>query len=130
MFRIDDGNHRDLAFVIDSWRQSFWDAPAIRGMARDDYFPAQERRIYALLARPGAKLKVARDEQDAELVLGWALIEAPVLHYVLVRSKLRGNGIARALLEGFIVDQYSHRSRLVTRAPVGWRFTPHVLETA
>lgn len=129
MFRIDTGNARDLAFVIDSWRQSFWDAPAMRGMLRDEYFREQEARIYRLLAHPAAKLKVARDEQDAELVLGWALLEPPVLHYVLVRKALRGNGIARALLANETIDRYSHRSKHLDRFPAGWHFNPFILES-
>ncbi len=132
---ITPGAPGDLGFVIDSWRQSFRDAPAVRGMTPDDYFAAQEKRIYRLLERAGTKLKVARDLLDADNVIGWALLEPPVLHYVFVRIKLRRNGIARDLLAGETISQFSHRSRALCsegstiRVPSGWRFTPHVLET-
>lgn len=132
MFTIDAGKDADLAFVVDSWRQSYWDAGAVRGMLRDDYFAGQLTRITRLLTRPDIRFVVARDEQDPTLVLGWALSSGDVLHYVFVRHKLRGLGMAKAMLDGVPIRQYTHRSQNIRaeRTPKGWRYTPHVLENA
>lgn len=46
----------------------------------------------------GARLLVAVDEIDPDLVVGFVVGLAPTLHYVYVRAQLRRGGIARALL--------------------------------
>lgn len=54
---------------------------------------------------------VAASTQDPDLILGWAIHEGDVLHYVHVRKTVRRSGIGMALLEGLnAVECYTHRT--------------------
>lgn len=130
VFRVREGRETDLGLVYDSWAQSFYDAPAVRGAPRGLYFAGMRPRIRRLLER--GRLLVACDIADEDTLLGWACCEdtAPgVLHYVFVRKDVRGGGVARALIEAAgDIGAYSHKSRGVSRVPDGWIYDPFAAE--
>lgn len=86
---------KDVPFVLDSWIRSCSD------------YPRDSKREWILreLARPGSEVMVATLDEDHDLLLGWAATRADpvrgdVVLYVYVKLAYRGNGIAKALLEG------------------------------
>lgn len=112
----------DIPFVIDSWAQSFYGAPAVKYVWRDDYFKGMHRLIVGLLARKGARLTVASPEGDDETVLGWACREGDVLHYAFVRPQHKEDVSLDTLL-GDGISVFTHRSRAFSPKP-HWRYTP------
>ena len=122
-FPIRPGAVTDRSFIFDSWRHSFWDAPAVRGMGRDQYFADMGRRVEALLDRTA--VLVAHDPADPDIILAWACIEPPAVHYVFVRKDFRGLGLARALvssIEG--LTTFTHWSRGLRSAPASLQYRP------
>lgn len=119
-----DPTGEDVGFVVDSWRQSYVFAGAVRGMDRDEYFTEMGRAINALLARPDVELRVVvdTDKPAGSDVVGWAAFEGATLHYVYVRKGYRGQGVARMLLDGLMIDRFSHRTPQVRSR--GWLFSP------
>jgi hypothetical protein len=134
MILIRDAVPDDVGFIFDSWAQSYWGAPAVAGMNRDDYFAEMRRVIPILMQSPLARARVAVPDDDVSTILGWAVYEeqnhrgqlVTVLHYVFVRLDLRGAGIARMLLSTKTPEAYTHRSRKVDpeRLPKGLAYNP------
>ena len=93
-FTLRLGRPSDLAFVVDSWVK--------RGHHRNERLSDATARVRALLASEGTELRIACLPDDEDAIVGWAVVvtKPPTLHYVYVRKELRGNGIARALLNG------------------------------
>lgn len=129
------GRVSDRGFVVDSWRQSYWRAPAVLGMSRDAFMSEQKTRINRWMGTPGAVLVVAHPVDDDDVIVGWAAAEraagstvAPeVLHYVFVRRELRGEGIARALVGAMHMQApvtFTHWSRWLRAAPKETQFNP------
>lgn len=111
--------------MLDTWAQSYWAAPAVRGMSRRDYFPAMHAQIARLLSR--SAVIIACDADDPDTIVGWACVEGECLHYLHTRKELRGQGISRQLLaEAGALSVYSHVSRHLDRGrvPQGWAYQP------
>ena len=63
---------------------------------RDVFFARHHAVVERLLA--SSSLRVAHLEDDPAVILGYALVAPPTLHYVYVKPSFRRFGIARALL--------------------------------
>ncbi len=132
MYRIRSFSEADRGFIVDTFCQSYYGAAAVRGMQRDDFFPWLKRKVNRMLDM--MDVYVATSENDADAILGWAIMEPTAagwcLHYVYVRPEVRGFGIARELVSraSYPVDRYSHRSRHVRQPPVGWSYRPDLAE--
>lgn len=135
MFVVRPFRESDRPFIVDSFCQSYYGAPAVRGMPKDDYFPWFKRRVNHYCDLMDAYVAVSETDDDA--ILGWALMEPTAagycLHYVFVRggaASARGCGIAKALVAaaGYDVAFYSHRSNGVTSVPRGWTYRPDLAD--
>lgn len=121
---VRDPTDADMPCVLSNWLRSLRhgcsDARRIRSSL---YFDVQRSRIARMLAS-GARLSVAAYEPGPELIMGWACGETGVLHYVYVKKRYRGNGIARMLVEHACGEgplRYTQRmDRIVV--PVGWEY--------
>jgi hypothetical protein len=89
----------DRAFVQDSWFRSF----------ESEYFDEMRRRLRSRLAAQAARSKIliACDPDDADTLLGFAILEGTKLHYVYVRGGMRRVGIARRLLSSVPIETFS-----------------------
>jgi len=119
--RVREGRETDKAFVMDAWRRSFEDAPAVRGADRVHFRSEMERTIGRLFRT--ATVRVACDPADEDTIVGFAVFTGPELHYVYVKQAFRKMGIARQLLEGLGIKAYTFRSNHA-RPVQGWQFTP------
>lgn len=91
---------------------------------KDSYFKHYEQYIKMLMTRPQAQVKLAVLDDDYDVVLGWALIEPDVLHYVYVNRENREIGIAKALLQ----NQFSEVTHLTNMGLKLWSTKlPHVI---
>ena len=74
---------------------------------RDVFFARHHAVVERLLA--SSSLRVAHLEDDPAVILGYALVAPPTLHYVYVKPSFRRFGIARALLDDLArFKDYSH----------------------
>jgi GNAT superfamily N-acetyltransferase len=62
------------------------------------YFYEQPRLIDLILGRTTSIVKVAHLEDDEDAIMGFAVAEPGVLHYLYVRKEVRRQGIARKLM--------------------------------
>lgn len=95
---------------------------------RGQYFVDYEPVVKAILARSQVICACLPDTPDA--VLGWMCIEEGTLHYVAVKSRWRGLGIAGKLLGGLepMPLGYTHMTDHALeklRIPDHWHFRPH-----
>lgn len=130
MFLFRSAKASDLGFVVDSWAKSFYGAPAVAGMQKDDYFPAYHAKISTILGRPETEVHVACLSENEDTIVGWACYEGPCLHYVFVRGSqdgFRRLGLARQLVPPSIT-RYSHRpAKKELKAPDGWTYRPDLI---
>jgi GNAT superfamily N-acetyltransferase len=111
----------DMAFVIDAWRRSYEDAPAVRGAEREWYRIEMTRAIRRLCDK--AEVRVACDPEDEDTMVGFVAFTGDELHYAYTKKDFRGMGVSRQLLEGVPITAYTFRSNNA-RPPQGWRYTP------
>ena len=93
----------DMAFVADSFLESFRTSHAAGLIAMDDWRIVMTRQLGLLFARPGVDVHVAHHPTEAVADLyGWAAVErsqpVPLVLYVYVKQPYRRMGIAKALL--------------------------------
>lgn len=62
------------------------------------YYASYNNFIHGLLTKPGTVVKVACLLDDPDVVLGYAVYEGPVLHWVFVKKAWRGIGLAKSLV--------------------------------
>lgn len=115
----------DTAFIVDTWRRSYEQAPQVRG-ADEAYM----RRAIQRAVADAEKLLVACDSEDDDTLIGWLAASPPTLHYVYVRADFRRAGIARSLLDSFVLTAYSCKTlpgeRRLRLAERGLAFTPRL----
>lgn len=110
-----------MAFIIDAWKKSYENAEAVRHADREHYRVEMPRAIRRLISQGEAR--IAYDPKDEDTLVGFAVFRGAELHYVYVKKDFRGQGIARALLEGVPVTSYTFLAP-TARPRKGWRFTP------
>jgi GNAT superfamily N-acetyltransferase len=64
----------------------------------DSYFSSYQKYIGLILSRPSTLVRLAVLTDDHDVVLGWAVVEGAILHYVHVHKDHRKQGIATSLV--------------------------------
>ncbi len=110
-FAIRAGRPADHPFVFARWVRSYEGSRWADAMPLPLFQEGHHRLIAALLAREGVRLLVACDPQDENTILGWAVLEPGVLHYVFVKEGVRRLGIGTALIASLSRPfRYSHQT--------------------
>lgn len=123
----------DVAFIGNSWRESYYvGGPGVQYADRE-HFKAEMQRVFAELL-PTARVIVACDREDPDTLLGFAAARGSELLYVYVRGgselvNVRKQGIARELIEALDpIRSYAFRTiageRRLKPRDRGWKFTP------
>lgn len=124
-FPIRPARDGDMAFVVDTWKNSFEGSAAVHGADREHYRIEMKRAIRRLCDRAEVRIATAPDDDDH--LLGFTAFaktdDGAELYYIYVKADFRGMGIARALLSGVNVKSYTFRSKSA-RPRSGWAFTP------
>lgn len=110
------GREGDLPLVYHSWLHTLREASPWDVLSRTVYFRGQHAVIENILARAG--LVVAALEDDPDQILGYAVAEPGVLHWVYVKSLFRRYGVARALLAELDLPSpvvYTHKTKWCAR---------------
>lgn len=128
VFRIRHGKPEDLAYVIRTYLFGYRSALAARRLHPDEYRARVRQQIVGILQRPSAKLWIACDVADEDVILGFALLEGGCVHWVDVRERWRGMQIGKLLLaaHGTPLDRFSvwTASLDAARIPATWAYDP------
>lgn len=97
----------DIGFLFSSWIGSYEGSPWAGTIPQHLSTAIHKATIMQLMQR-GMKIVMAVNPDDDDQILGFIAYESsgPILHYVFVKSLLRGEGVAKALLAfaGFSPD--------------------------
>ena len=122
------GKALDVGHILTSWVRSnaktAWAKEAGRCYSTEHW-----RAAKSILER-GAVVLVAHLADDPDAIIGWAVFEPGVLHYVYVRAGLRKQGIARRLLSEWGGSIFTHKPTVPLRLPEHWQFNPYLIHRA
>ena len=91
---IDQMHVTDRPFVLDSWLRSY-EPEGLKGHERAKYY--RNERVVAERCISHGRTMVATIPGPERQIVGWCCMqpgEPPIVHYVYVKSIMRGNGIA------------------------------------
>lgn len=98
-------------------------------IAKEVYFPTHHKRFLDLLGRPDAILKLAVLTEDPDIIIGWALIEPTVLHYVFVKGSIEARklGIASLLIpKDTKTVTHLTKTGKILKAKNKWDYNPYL----
>src|SRR5690349_7490122 len=110
LVRVVDGNDSDHAFVYATWLQSFRSlSDFAKPIPKDIYFPHQHDRIERLLKRAKLEVAIPAGESDRlHTILGYAVTDGALLHWLYVKGNWRRMGIGSELLRGKELREFTH----------------------
>ena len=104
-YLVRDAVSGDLAFVIASWVKT------LRGQSHlslhisdDDLWSGIHDRVHFLFKDASRKFKVACDNEQPDLILGWAIVDGETVLGAYTKKPFRRMGIMRTLLERSGID--------------------------
>lgn len=91
-----------------------------------DNYPAVLDKI---LEKDNTQLKIACLSQDENVILGYCIVEGPVLHWIAVKEAWRGQGIAKKLLAGSEITHVTHLTKVgsLISKQKGWIHNPFLI---
>lgn len=87
----------DEDFLYSSWLHSFRYCLVNLGMGKDEYYRTFHKRIEEILK--GAEVKVACEDSDPELIMGYVVYGQREVYWVYVKEDFRKLGVGTKLLE-------------------------------
>lgn len=96
---------------------------------QDTFFVRYKAVLATLLSKSTLSLRVACLADDTDIILGWAMWDGPVLHYIYVKDAFRRQGIAKLLTAGAKLDTVTHITTVgdELRQRYGWKFNPFLV---
>lgn len=111
----------DLNFIYSTWLKGLrYGNEWFEFITKEAYYTFYHRIIELILQKPTILIKVACLKDDPDVILGYAVSEGSVLHWVFVKSAWRKIGLAKDLIPEF--KSVSHitsiaKSILITKFP-------------
>lgn len=119
-------NADDLDFIVHSFLFSYWGAPAVRGMTRDDYFGVMRPRLKTALGHSRTIVTVACATDEPDVIAGWAATNGNTILWVYVKKAMRGMGIASSLVRHAAPTSYALQSQHIS-VPSRYAYRPDAL---
>ena len=108
MIKLRHATPADLDFVYATWLRSYRHASSFaRKISNTIYYHWHHRIIENAFAR-GATIKIAALDDAPAVIIGYIVVEGSTAHYVYVKGDFRKMGVAKALLEGHNITQFTH----------------------
>lgn len=128
------GTESARSLVYATWLRSYEASSlAAKNIPRDVFF-AEHHKVIDNLMQRGAAVRVAVLPDEPDVILGWAVIEGPVVHYVYVKPPFRKHGLATALLADvqrpFRYTHWTHALRELHPKLEGCVYNPYLLAAA
>jgi hypothetical protein len=95
-------------------------------MDKRAFFEAYDKVLKHILSKPALNAKVACLASDNDVIVGYALLEPQVLHWVYVKDAWRKRGVARQLLASESVAAVTHITKVGNeiRKRKNWVYNP------
>lgn len=131
MIKTDSPRVEELPLIYDSWIRSFRNSPYAGCVVNDIWYETMKHTLDAVL--PKARVIVALPGDDAiRRVIGYVVVEKPnIIHYIYVKQKFRGLGVAAQLLEAATAALEASSGYYTFRTPAskwlesrGWKHNP------
>ena len=96
---------------------------------QEAYFQAYQLVLDNLFNKNGVVVRIACLPEDTSVILGFAVLEQGVLHYVYVKDAFRKQGLARQLVAGTEISSVTHITKPgnAIRKKQRWAFNPFLL---
>lgn len=94
----------DLAFLYDSWLESYRRSDFARRVKKENYFVWHRLMIDQALKRPSTTVYVANYKGEEDVILGYMVTELlngerRIVHYAYVKKPFRRQGLASLLFQ-------------------------------
>lgn len=101
----------DMPFIYSTWlRGLYYASPFWAEVDKDLFFSTYSRVVETLVARSTVVVACLPDDDD--VILGYAVAEGPVLHWVQIKEPWRKQGLAKHLVSGLSVNEVSHLTNI------------------
>jgi RimJ/RimL family protein N-acetyltransferase len=132
----------DLAFLLDSWANSYYQGSNARKIISPEEFHSYHRPIRErFFQKTNTTCIVCSPDDEPNQILGWIGVEqipsGLILQYIYVKSAFKGQGLAKQLIKHAIVTQPVLYTHLTDRAAQimskkydhfrGWKMIPHLV---
>lgn len=104
----------DIPFIYATWLRSYRTDSAIGLSARSSiYFQYYHQVLDSILDAQSTQVKIATTAENSYTILGYAVFQPEVLHYIFVKEAFQRNGMAQSFLESerHHLKFYTHRTR-------------------
>lgn len=118
-------NAGDKSFVYATWlRGLYHGSPYWSCTTAKDFYEIMGRHIDEVLKT--SEVLVISDMTEPDLILGYAVIEGPCLHWVYIKSEGRTQGLARLLLKDKCIKYVTYLTSIgdSIRRKYKWEFYP------
>ncbi len=79
-----------------------------RSIDQDAYFAGYGKVLNFLTTKSGVDIRIACLHDEPDVIVGYAIVEYGMLHYVYVKTVWRNQGIAKLLLQGLELNSCTH----------------------
>jgi GNAT superfamily N-acetyltransferase len=122
--------YSDQSFVYSTWIRGMYYGNSWAGSSKQSEGTFHRRYadvITAILSKPTTTIQVAALKDDDDVILGYAVTEPTILHWVYVKPTWRRFGIAKALIPANteVITHQTHRGK--SFAPKSWRYDPFMI---
>lgn len=99
LIKLRSGTLDDINLVFSSWLDGLRFGNWVYGLIdKAVYYQTQHKVIEYLLARPTVSVRVACLADAPDVIIGYSVFENNKLHWIYVKKKWRGIGVARDLM--------------------------------
>lgn len=130
MVTIREVNSNDKNFIYSTFLKGvYYGSDWMAAISKEIFFIEYAKAIERLLARPTVQITVACLSDDIDTVLGYAIHEGAILHYIYVKQPWRLQGIAKQLVTVPVLSTVTHITKPgnAIRIKKGLTFNPWLI---
>lgn len=118
-----DANEGDMAFIYNSWLESFYDNSPLGDMPKSFFIKNYRNVIDNILITNDIKMEIACKTDEPHVIFGYCIADEysapPALHYVYVKELMRNFGVAASLLSRIKTFQPGEKIFCTHRTEIG-----------
>lgn len=125
---IRDFAEADSSFIFATWLKGlYYGNYFFREIDKDTFFKCYHRVIEKILLKPESFIAVSCLKEDEDVILGYAVCEPEVLHWVFIKDAWRKLGLAKDLVPKDI-KYVTHLTEVGANIkPKEWKFNPFLI---
>lgn len=126
---IRDAEPTDYSFIMSTWlRGQYYGNTHYRSMDKDAFFTAWHMKVSIILSNH-VSAKVMCLDEDPDTIIGYAVYNDNMLHWVFVKRPFRKFGFAKELVPTGIDIVTSMTKMGKICMPESWTFNPFLIDT-